>query len=193
MKTILTCISLLTLAFSLQAREISHTFTSKDYKTALKSNHCVRFDMNSTKAGMITTPFTGVVKDFSVSFQLNGDNLRRGKISFKVADMDTDSKARDRKMHNYCLDMASHPEITVDFGYMVLMLGKSINVGGMMTIRGEKKGIDAEVKAERVGEAIRFTGHAWVKLSKLGIPDPSIAVASVNDNVKITFDVTVPL
>lgn len=190
MKTI--TISLLLLLATLHAAEHKASIKHQDYDTALDHRDHIHFTMESTKLGVISSEFTGVVKAFDVKFDSEGKSIRNGSISFNAADMDTDLDARNRKMLELCLNQKKFPTIKVDFTKATLTLDAAAqNVKGNITIRGKSFPIEATITATREKDGIRIKGSSSVKLSTLKIPDPSIAVASVRDRVDLSFQILV--
>lgn len=161
----------------------------ENYDKAMKGEEYLRFDMESTKAGLLTTGFTSVVKKFSVAYDRAEDLISGGEVHFKVDEMDTDVGARNEKMKEVCLGMDKHPEIKVIFLGQI-PLGSSEQKAKMI-IRGKEKEITVKVNVEKVGNAYKLEGSSKVTLSGLEIPDPSIWIAKVRDLVDITFSVLI--
>ncbi len=190
MKTLAILAALLCLP--LKAAEHTAKIQHKDYDTALEHRDHIHFKMVSTKLGMISTTFTGVVKEFGVAFKSSGNTLYNGSINFKVEQMDTDLGGRNKKMLDLCLQHKKFPEIKVDFSQAKLQLGAAPQlIKGKMTVLGESYPIEATMSATRDKDGITIKGNSAVALSTLKIPDPSIAIASVKDRVDLEFQVTV--
>ncbi|MCO4792079.1 MAG: YceI family protein [Bacteriovoracaceae bacterium] len=169
------------------AGEVINNCKSDTFKKSLKSNCYMKFDMESTKAGMITTAFTGVVKNIQTAFNWNGSEFANALIKFNVKDMDTDNDSRDEKMYEKSFESDKHPIITVQIGGP-LTAGSHQGVDALMTVRGQRKEIkvNLETSVNPNGYFV-ISGNSSVSLKALGIPDPSIWIASVRDRVDIKF------
>ena len=60
-------------------------------------------------------------------------------------------------------------------------------VKGKIFIRGVEREIDISLKIERKKNIIIVKGKSLTTLSSLKIPDPSIAIAKLSDDIKIDF------
>lgn len=190
MRTLLLLSLSLLVSFSVFAGNVNKGFSSKTYEDAESSEHYIRFDMKSTKAGMFTTSFTGFVKDFTVSTHKKADMLSGGIIKFKVLSLDTDSDSRDEKMHNKCFSHTQFPELIVKFKDSI-KFNSEVDINGTINVRGKDKPIKIHVKVDKKGDVIQILGTAKVKLTELEIPDPSIFIATVTDEVVLLFSIKI--
>ena len=184
----------LLLAFGTQswAKSVTETYSVKNYEEAEKSPNYIRFDMESTKAGIFTTSFTGLVKQFSVHLNLTKNGAQNINISFNTVQMDTDNGSRNEKMHDYCLEKDKYPTINVRILDPITFNQKKV-VNAILNIRGKDKPIKLMTDNTVVDGKATVKGSTVVKLSELEIPDPSILVASVDDKVVLRYNVSFEL
>ncbi|OFZ49105.1 MAG: hypothetical protein A2381_16025 [Bdellovibrionales bacterium RIFOXYB1_FULL_37_110] len=176
------------LSFTIWGREITKSYKIGSYEDAKKSSEYIKFEMDSTKLGIITTSFNGFVRDFAVSLNKEGNVVKDLKVAFEVKNMDTDIDARNEKMWNQCLDYKNFSNILVHFKSEIPLDNNDlVAIPVTMKIRGMEKIFFVNIKTHKEKNKVVLQGNANVKLSELGIPDPSIFVASVSDLVKISF------
>lgn len=192
MKAMILCLPLFLLIQTAIAQE-GRQFKSKDYEEALAAADFIHFDMESTKVGVITTSFTGVVKEFTLRYTPEKEKIKSIGLDFLVKDLDTDSDGRNEKMQHECLDMNKYPKISVNLGHEVTIKEGTIHSWALMKIRGKSKKIKLDITIKKENESYIVSGQSNVRLSELEIPDPSIAVASVDDQVKISFKFKIKL
>lgn len=170
----------------LHAQAVQQEFQSASYDEAAKAANYLRFNMASTKMGLLTTHFTGYVKNFLVRGEFNEKEVRSGaQIEFKVADLDTDVSGRNEKMWNKCLDEKNNPLIRVTLNEAVAFNKESAPIKATLQLRGQEKPISVFVKASLSESGITVDLSSELSIKELGIPDPSILVASVKDKIEI--------
>lgn len=167
-------------------------FGVKTYKEAEKSPNFVRFDMQSTKLGMLTTGFTGFVKEFAVSADPSAEGFKNARITFQAQAMDTDVNARNEKMWDLCLDYKKHPQMVLTLDGLVPLTGTEAILQGTLNVRGETKPVAVKVKSQEVSGQYVVDGESTLDIFELGLPDPSIFVANVDPKVKLKFHLAVP-
>lgn len=182
------------LAFSANcpAQPVAARYNLTSYDQASESPSFIRFQMKSTKMGLITTSFDGFIKDFSIKGMLTKASAEKISVSFPVKAMDTDIDARNEKMHDFCLDAEKNPLIQLRFEDPVNIDGKAQSLEGRIVIRGEEKRIDMDISVTHRAMDFLVHGVARAKLSELGIPDPSIWIASVDEQIDIEFQAIIP-
>ncbi|MBT3984034.1 MAG: YceI family protein [Bacteriovoracaceae bacterium] len=188
---LLTC-SLL-LSWQLPAQSLSKSFSHKDFESAEKSSDYIKFEGKSTKFGLVTTSFGGIVKDFSVSAEKRGQAIGNIIVKFPIEKMDTDSESRDEKMHGLCFDSKKYKELKIEFKRPIFAGDKEKTVDAEMTIRGKKKKIKIKISAVIEAGKLVAKGGTTLDFEYLEIPDPSIAIASVDKNFNINFNVAIEL
>jgi polyisoprenoid-binding protein YceI len=190
MKNIL--LFLLTLSASTLVSANDFSFGVKTYKEAEKSANFVRFDMQSTKLGMLTTGFTGFVKDFNVSAEPSEEGFKNARITFQTQALDTDVNARNEKMWELCFDYKKHPQITLTLDGTVPLTGAQATLQGTLNVRGESKPVSVTIKSVEVNGQYIVDGESTLDIFEMGLPDPSIFVAKVDPKVRLKFHLAVP-
>ncbi len=169
----------------LMAREI--TVTSSNYKEALSKENFIKFDMESTKIGFITDDFTGVARQFRVSFDEQKNLISKIVVVVPIKGLDTDINMRNEKMWETCFSATKYPELKVDLpGPVTLQEGVS-NLEGYIQIRGLFYPISIKLELKKREGGMSATGTAHVSLKQTNIPDPSIFIASVRDRIDLSF------
>lgn len=162
------------------------------YKEAKSADVFVRFDMASTKFGLITTSFSGFARKFKVSGDIKNDVLQAGaQIEFAVKDLDTDINGRNEKMWSQCLDEKNHPTVRLTLNQAVPLTGELKDIPATLNVRGADKNIVLKVKSVSISDNISFDISGSVSIKELQIPDPSIAIASVRDRIDIVSHLVV--
>ena len=179
--------SLLALASNTQS------FQCATYEQCEKNATFVKFVGKSKKLGMITTDFTGFLKNYTVSFNFTEKYLNKGVFSFSPSSLDTDSSSRDEKMHNKCFEVSKYPQLTISFNKPIIIDGKNQVYPATMNIRGKDKQINVNLKVLSEGDKLMIEGHSVVGFKHLEIPDPSIMIASVKDAINISFKINLKL
>lgn len=182
-------VTLTLFSFSVFAGKVEHNCSSESYAEAMKSDCFIKFDMESTKAGFITTSFTGVVKKFNTFFNWNGEEFANTLLKINVADMDTDNSSRDSKMNDETFSSGKFAELAVQIGGP-LKAGVHNNVPGLLTVRGKIKEIslNLEISVSKDKEYV-IKGSSQMSIKQLELPDPSIFIASVRDRVDLSFQI----
>lgn len=160
--------------------------TVRFHDRGASSNDRLRFELESTKGGIIRSKVEGWVRDFTLSYDRDGEVVRDVRVTFPVRAMDTDNGRRDEKMKDICLDAArfSTVEVTIPGPIPADVHGA---VAGRIRIRGRWRPIRIRVAAQTSESNTSIEGRASVSLSALGVPDPSIWIARVRDRVDISF------
>ncbi|EQC46564.1 YceI family protein [Bacteriovorax sp. Seq25_V] len=179
-------ISLLLILSNVCAKEVAIDYES--YKDALNGANKIVFDMESTKAGFITTGFSGVVKSFKLNYEIDQENIKDAKVYFFVANLDTDIDARNEKMLNLCLEAEKYPVIMVELGN--LEIGKS-EKDSEIQIRGQKYPLKVNVEVGKIDDVFKVKFNSKISLKGFNIPDPSIFIASVRDLIEIHGEVEI--
>ena len=174
------------------AEEIRQSFKQDNYQDSMKAPSFLKFDMHSSKMGIISSSFTGVVKEFNIQgdFDKKSERVNAGKIQFNVSAMDTDTDARNHKMWEFCLNHSEFAEINVLLLSPIVLNDKQEQeIDASIDIRGKKKGLVLKLKSERWGDEFIIQGSTDASFSALEIPDPSIFIAKMQDAFKINFKV----
>jgi polyisoprenoid-binding protein YceI len=163
-------------------------YTYQDYDHVSDSNF-IKFGSESTKFGLLTTSFEGKILSFSISGKMDKDGFENVLVKIPVSSLSTDLGARDEKMQDEILNKSSHPEIRISF-LSKIPLGEG-EQRAVMNIQGRDHPINLSVKVvENAGVRV-VSGSGSFKLTELGLPDPSIAIAKVRDQFDLSFRVEV--
>jgi hypothetical protein len=169
-----------------------YEFKNASYKEASKSESFVQFKMSSTKVGIFTTSFDGYVKNFKLQGQVENQQLKAGaSIEFLVEDLDTDIDGRNEKMWDLCLDSKKHPKLSLVLTSDVLINDNEVIVPAKLYLRGYEKPVLLTVRGSKENHQIAFQMQGKLSLRELEIPDPSIAVASVKDEILVTSKIVI--
>jgi hypothetical protein len=140
--------------------------------------------------GLFKSTFKNYVLNFKLDYQQSSDFIQDGQVRFKVQDMNTDVESRNEKMWKYCLNSDIYPEIVVVFKKDIsLKTTDTQDIPAVINILGVGHPIHLKLQAKTQDSKIYIQGEAVASLKELGIPDPSIAIASLEDSVKIFFKV----
>jgi len=162
-------------------REI--TLESKDFEEAQKQESYFKFIGESKKFGLISTSFEGYAKKFTLSFDERDNLLENISLVIDLKKLDTDNDSRNEKMWDLCLNTKEFPSLKIKIEKITLS-EESQTLKGLMEVRGSI--IDIPIKIKKINSH-QFEGESHFKLSQAKIPDPSIAIASVNDEFQIKF------
>ncbi len=182
-------LSILLFAFSLSlahAQNIEGSFKRADFDAAKNSAEYIRFEVFSTKVGIFTSRVPGYALEVKAFADLNQERVSAMNLVIEAKSLDTDGDARDEKLHNLCLEVAKYPLIKVSVPGAAL-IGSEVILPGVIHIRGNEKPIKVRLKTERVEGELIAEGEALLSVSALEIPDPSIAVAKLEDKINIFF------
>jgi polyisoprenoid-binding protein YceI len=133
----------------------------------------------------------------------SGDILGDGRVTVEIeaAALDTGNARRDRTMRDSHLETGRYPAIAfTSTGPPAVasstkdpagaLTGASLTVPGSLAIHGVTRAVGLPVTARRQGDAWLMEGELVVKLSDYAIPDPSIFLNHVQDEVTVSFSIT---
>ena len=177
---------LLAIAPSAYATELS--LTNDSYEAAEHAPSYFRFIGHSRKLGIIGTSFTGYAKQAKVSFERKAGQLVGVQVAIPANSIDTDNQSRNEKMWSTCLEVEKYPEILVRINEPIILAPGTQVVSATMGVHGAEIPLTIQLAK---AEGSEFRGRTSFRLSAAGIPDPSIAIASVKDEFEIEFQVDV--
>lgn len=183
----------LLLTTSLYAKSYKREFKYSDFYQAKTAPSFLRFDMESTKMGMMTTSFHGVAKKFDVNFGLKDNTLTNTVVHFRVEELDTDVNDRNKKMYNLCFEKDKFPDLIVTLNGPYIIGKTKKSVAATMNVRGKNKQIQIMLDITKKGNKLIVTGVSQVSLKALEIPDPSIWIAKVKDKIELRFNLELDL
>ena len=169
----------------------SKDYIFESYEGAVESQESIRFESESTKFGIFTTSYNGYAKSYNITYKKNVNVIESINVKIVASSIDTDNDSRNEKMHNSILDVSKYPEIIFK-SLESLDLSKSKHeVVGTLKVRGVEKKISLLLNTVKTEEGILIEGSTSISLKSYGIPDPSIAIASVRDRQDIKFRILI--
>lgn len=177
--------------FSAFAGEFSKDFSFKDFNQAKGADSYLKFTVESTKVGLFSSDVDGYVLNYKATVSENKNELRKLLVSFPAKSMNTDHESRDEKLHNLCMGANDFPEIKVSINGPLSVNGEKQVVDALFTIRGKNKTSPISLILKREGKHIYAEGKTVLSLKEMEIPDPSIAVAKLSDDIRIEFKLDV--
>ena len=183
---------------SLNAKSIDFQkkYKFESYKKAKESkeNYLV-FKVKSKKMGFMISDIDGHVKEFEVKSNINAQKkiIKDINVKFKVKSMDTDNESRDEKLHEFCLDYKDNEFIEVKSNSNCLYENGNCLVDAKINILKKWYPIKIKLNITSSGGIIKVNGEAISGLKELNIPDPSILVAKLLNQIKIIFQVKLKL
>jgi len=166
-----------------RAHTINYSFSSFD--EAKTSPNFIQFKMASTKVGLFTSHFDGYAKKFSINYELEGGSVKTARITLPIEQFDTDDDGRNETMRGDCLNAKKFPDVTILIADPIPLDGKEHPITAIMNLRGYDKPILINVKAVRDGRKIKAEITGQISLKNLEIPDPSILVAKLRDQIDL--------
>lgn len=181
-------------------KSLVHAHHSWD-EAAKNQTQFLRFTGESTKLGLITTSFEGYAKNYTLTWCSDAAKkiIKDLTIVLETKQLDTDNSSRNEKMYDQTLNIKDFPQITVALLEPIdLTLKPQGEVPATLTLRGQNTviGIKYELlpppAAQPVGQDVVLKLDQWefkisanISIKRCGIPDPSIIIAKVSDEVKI--------
>ena len=160
------------------------SFNSSDFKEAQEASTYFMFEGHSKKFGMVTTAFEGYAKKGELSFKETQEGFNNIRLTLDTNQIDTDNSMRDKKMQGKCLESHEYPLITVTIPEISKEQARQ-TVQGVMKVR--EKEVNLPIIITKKGNL--YSGEASFSLTEADIPDPSIAIAKVEDKFVIKFQV----
>lgn len=161
----------------------------KDYAEAKASEEFIRFASESKKLGFIKTGFDGFAREFNINYDLVKDKLNSLNVLIAVNGLDTDNGSRNDKMIQEIMEKDKHPQISVSLMSPIVLANGSHETQMAFTIKDKKIIKPVSYTVTSNGEGVIVRGHSAIKLTEAGLPDPSIAIATVRDDFDLTFAV----
>lgn len=155
------------------------------------SDDRLRFELESTKGGVIHSKVDGRVREFALGYDREGETVRNVRLTFAVNAMDTGNDRRDEKMKDFCLGVARFPAVEVAIPGPLPVDARG-EVPARIKVRGRWHPIRVRLEARPGESETVIEGRASVSLSAIGVPDPSIWIAHVRDRVDIAFRMSFP-
>jgi hypothetical protein len=177
---------ILLLLLSFSALALQNKISSQTYDEAKAKTTQLEFMVTSTKVGIFTSYVYGYVKEFNYFAARAGNTLTNMKVEFSVNSMTTDHGDRDEKLHNLCMSSDKYPMLVMTIpGPLKLEEGLPQELEGVALIRGKQKTFKVQAVYTKKLVVLNST---W-SLKEMEIPDPSIAVATLGDDIKIKVQI----
>ncbi len=160
------------------------------------SNTTIEFDVDSTWH-LVEGRTAGVRGNLRLTNPEDPASVR-GEVVIPLERFDTDNSRRDKRLREV-MDATQYPEVRYSVESAELQCSEegarfvkpcSININGRLSIRGADRPfqISAELRAD--GDQYELNGHGTLRWPDFGVEDPSILVARLKPEVKITVHVT---
>jgi polyisoprenoid-binding protein YceI len=161
------------------------TFHTNHFIEAKKAESFLKFKNTSKQLGFIKHEYEGYALDFKIQFQANKDHYTDLKVDIPVNSIDTDNADRNKKMREFCFESNKYPYLTISSNSPIKFSEKEQIVEAQINLRGIEKPIQISLQADT--KEIR--GNARLSFKALEIPDPSIAIASIQDDIFVDFKI----
>ena len=173
------------------SKEVNFSVNNETFSSAKNNRNQLQFSVTSTKVGLFSSDVPGYVKNFNVKYDINNEMMiHNAKISFSIDSMDTDNTSRDEKMKNQCLGMSQFQKIEVRINKPFSLKDiDEFNIPGEVLIRGKWNPITIAIVVKKVEKELMLRIASEWSLQKLSIPDPSILVAKLSDEIKINASI----
>lgn len=176
---------ILALTFGLAA-SLSNLAEAASYSFS-NSGSRITFDMSSS-----LHDFEGKAKSFKGSLDAAAGT---GTLTIDATSLTTELGPRDKKMHEFCLESGSYPEISFEVtsiggdlaGLQSGAGAGKVTLNGNLTIRGMyvEESISADYSFDN-GE-LTLRGSLRTSWKTFGVPDPSIIISKLDPSMKIKF------
>ena len=133
----------------------------------------------------------GVAKQFNG--RLDSD-AGTGVLVVKTSSMTTNLGPRDKKMHEYCLEVEKFP--TIDFNVSSVTGLDAINAGaakgsvtlnGSLSIRDVSRPVSVPASFTTEGDDLTLAGQLEFKWTDFKVPDPSIFISTLYPDMSVKF------
>ncbi|GEM_PF-1642352 len=172
----------------LRAEIITGTSQFDNFEKAQESQEHLKFTVESTKVGLFSSDVDGYVLGYKYTADYDEKNevLRDLKLGFLIEKMDTDHEGRDTKLHSLCMGLPTYKKIKISFvGPVFLKEKKATTLNGTVAIRGKEKPFTMETTLILMDKKLTIKGKSIWSLKEMEIPDPSIAVAKLSDEIRL--------
>lgn len=187
--------ALTVLSLSLSAETIERQVTFDGFEKAEKAAD-LTWIVESTKVGLFSSDVYGYVLSYKYSGDLDKENmiLRDMTLTFPITAMNSDSESRDEKLHEKCMGAKEFKEIVVKIkGPIFLKDKRERNYQGTVLIRGKEKPFEIKFTPHLEENNFALKGKSVWSLKAMEIPDPSISVAQLSDEIRLNISLSHPL
>lgn len=191
MKVLSKIVFIFALLGNLNATEIQGQKVYPNFDKAKESGD-LTWIVESTKVGIFSSDVDGYVLNYQYSANYDEKNniLRNMVLRFPIKHMNSDNDTRDEKLHNLCLNEAKFKEIVVKIpGPLFLNQKSAKDYSGSVLIRGKEKPFTISLSPKIEKDLFQISGETTWSLKEMEIPDPSIAVATLSDEIRIKINI----
>ncbi len=177
------------------AAPIEREVNFKNFEDAEKAAH-LTWIVKSTKVGLFSSDVYGYVLSYKYSADFDKENmiLRDMTLKFPITAMNSDSESRDKKLHNKCMGANEFKEIVVKIkGPIFLKDKRERTYEGTVLIRRKEKPFKIYFAPNTENNQFTLTGKSTWSLKAMEIPDPSISVAKLSDEIRLNISLSHPL
>lgn len=196
MKVLLLLVQLFILNSYAYAVLMEGKFEFNSFNEAKEGESQLKFIVESTKVGMFSSDIDGYVKKFSYStnYDKESKTLENMKLEFSPSEMDTDNDDRNEKLQKYCLDHEKFPKIKINIiGKLDLKNKNNQELKGVVILRGQKKNFDITFINNSTENKLRLKASTVWGLKEMEIPDPSILVAKLSNEIRIHMKINLDI
>lgn len=171
-----------------EAKSVSEKYERTNYDEAKKATPYLKFTGTSTKFGLVSTEFDGYAKNFDIQYVYDEkqQSLQSITLSIQTISLDTDNSSRNEKLHTKCLaENETKKVVAKSTAPIKLALGENLETVVKMTANNKEIQIPLKYHVEKTAEGfqVKLTGDFSFK--DAGINDPSIAIAKLEEKIKI--------
>ncbi len=177
------------------AAPIEREVNFKNFEDAEKAAH-LTWIVESTKVGLFSSDVYGYVLSYKYSADFDKANmiLREMTLKFPITAMNSDSESRDEKLHNKCMGAKEFKEIIVKLkGPIFLKEKRERTYEGTVFIRGKEKPFRISFAPNTENNQFTLKGKSTWSLKAMEIPDPSISVAKLSDEIRLNVSLSHPI
>lgn len=190
-KLILILLSNLVLTLAISLNIYADIIKTENFETAKKESQFLKFTGTSTKFGFVSTDFDGYAKEFTVISNIDSTSvphrLTNVKIDIIAASLDTDISSRNDKLHKKCLNIETYKNIVAELTEPVLLVENTDQKTNLkLTIRNTTLNIPTTYSIRKIDTGYEIEFSTQFSFKDAQIPDPSIAIAKLDDIIKIS-------
>lgn len=141
-----------------------------------------------------STEGVGRTNSVSGSLTIDDDVVMGATFEVAMATLKSDSDRRDRQVNSRILDTVTFPTATFTLASPIALTPEALTgtafavaTTGELTLRGQKKVVNVDLKAQLVDGVIEVNGQIQIVFSDWQIPDPSVSGISVEPSGLLEF------
>lgn len=172
----------------IEAKSVSEKYERTNYDEAKKSTPYLKFTGTSTKFGLVSTEFDGYAKNFEIQYVYDEklQSLQSITLSIQTLSLDTDNSSRNEKLHTKCLAENETKKVTAQSTTAIkLSPGENLETVVKMTANNKEILIPLKYHVVKTAEGFEVKIIGDFSFKDAGINDPSIAIAKLEEKIKI--------